>query len=83
MSSRLCCSGERMQAAGTAIAREPEQLSAQWSVAKRERTGGDKLKLSGVYAGEPVEIRLERMDERKFRLVNRSFHWIQDYPVNR
>jgi len=42
------------------------------------------LKLSGTFEGALVDVTLKRFgDERQFLLVNRGFHWIQEYPFNR
>jgi hypothetical protein len=30
-----------------------------------------------------VHMRLQRVDRDKLLLVNRGFHWIQEYPPNR
>jgi hypothetical protein len=41
------------------------------------------LKLEGSFDGRSVRARLQKADERKFLLVNRGFHWINEYPFNR
>ena len=43
----------------------------------------DRLKLDGAMAGKKAALELQRMDEKKFLLVSRGFHWVQDYPFNR
>ena len=39
--------------------------------------------LNGKLWGDSVSIKLKRFDENKFRLVNRGFHWVNEYPFNR
>jgi uncharacterized membrane protein YphA (DoxX/SURF4 family) len=43
----------------------------------------DQLILDGTLAGHPAHIELHRQDPRKFLLVSRGFHWLQEYPYNR
>ena len=45
---------------------------------------GDSLTLAGTYRGVNVSVTLHRAgDENMFLLVNRGFHWVQEYPFNR
>jgi hypothetical protein len=41
------------------------------------------LAMEGTFDGHKVQARLRRVDESKFLLVNRGFHWINEYPFNR
>ena len=41
------------------------------------------LTLTGKIGGDSVFIKLKRFDENRFRLVNRGFHWVNEYPFNR
>lgn len=41
------------------------------------------LILSGSIKNDSLYIRLRRYDEKNFRLMNRGFHWINEYPYNR
>jgi hypothetical protein len=43
----------------------------------------DRLSLEGAIGGKPATLQLQRMDENKFLLKSRGFHWVQDYPFNR
>lgn len=43
----------------------------------------DSLTLTGAMAGHSVEMQLQRVDENKFLLKSRGFHWVQEYPVIR
>jgi hypothetical protein len=38
------------------------------------------LVLCGLLNNDTVCISMKRMDEKKFRLVSRGFHWINEYP---
>jgi uncharacterized membrane protein YphA (DoxX/SURF4 family) len=41
------------------------------------------LNLTGRMWGDSVLIIMNRYNENNFRLVNRGFHWINEYPFNR
>ena len=41
------------------------------------------LTLKGNIKSDSVYMRLKRYDEKKFRLMNRGFHWINEFPYNR
>jgi uncharacterized membrane protein YphA (DoxX/SURF4 family) len=41
------------------------------------------LILTGSLWGDSIKVFMNRYDENKFRLVNRGFHWINEYPFNR
>ncbi len=43
----------------------------------------DQLLLAGKLETDSVTIRLDKYDYKKFRLMNRGFHWISEYPYNR
>lgn len=42
----------------------------------------DVLELEGTMDGQKVRSRLRRMDENRFMLVSRGFHWVNEYPIN-
>jgi uncharacterized membrane protein YphA (DoxX/SURF4 family) len=44
---------------------------------------GDGLRLWGRVGKRRVEATLRRVDETKFLLLRRGFHWISEYPFNR
>ena len=48
-----------------------------------ERPARDQLILDGTMDGHKVSMQLQLVDRNKFLLVNRGFHWIQEYPFNR
>jgi uncharacterized membrane protein YphA (DoxX/SURF4 family) len=41
------------------------------------------LNLEGKLRDDSLHIRLKKYDVQSFRLVNRGFHWINEYPFNR
>jgi uncharacterized membrane protein YphA (DoxX/SURF4 family) len=48
-----------------------------------ERAAGNRLILDGDMDGHKIRMQLHMLDRGKFLLVNRGFHWIQEYPFNR
>jgi uncharacterized membrane protein YphA (DoxX/SURF4 family) len=48
-----------------------------------ERPAEDRLILDGVMDGHQVHMQLQLFDRNKFLLVNRGFHWVQEYPFYR
>ena len=47
------------------------------------RPSADRLVLEGEIDGHKETMQLQVVDRSKFLLVNRGFHWIQEYPFNR
>ena len=47
------------------------------------RPAADRLALSGRWESDSIGVELRRVDESKFLLLNRGFHWIQPYPFFR
>jgi hypothetical protein len=47
------------------------------------RLAPDQLVLAGLMDGHQVEMKLKLQDRDKFTLVNRGFHWINEYPFQR
>ncbi|HVG89974.1 MAG TPA: DoxX family protein, partial [Alphaproteobacteria bacterium] len=43
----------------------------------------DQLVLNGSMDGHQVQMKLKLQDRDKFTLVNRGFHWINEYPFQR
>jgi uncharacterized membrane protein YphA (DoxX/SURF4 family) len=55
-----------------------------WKAAfKYDRPAPDQLILDGSMDGHQFHIQMKLHDLNKFLLVNRGFHWIQEYPFNR
>jgi hypothetical protein len=47
------------------------------------RPAPDQLVLDGTMDGHKIQLRLKLQDSDKFMLVNRGFHWINEYPFQR
>ncbi|QDE71461.1 hypothetical protein BHS09_33240 [Myxococcus xanthus] len=47
------------------------------------RSDANQLVLQGTLHEAAIEVRLTRVDESKFLLLNRGFNWIQEAPFNR
>jgi hypothetical protein len=47
------------------------------------RPDTNHLTLDGVMDNHKIHAGLELFDRSKFLLLNRGFHWVQDYPFNR
>jgi uncharacterized membrane protein YphA (DoxX/SURF4 family) len=47
------------------------------------RPAPDQLVLNGSMDGHQVQMKLKLQDRDKFTLVNRGFHWINEYPFQR
>jgi len=48
-----------------------------------QRVAEDQLILDGNMNGHKIHMKLQLVDYKKFLLVSRGFHWIQEYPFNR
>ena len=48
-----------------------------------QRAAGDQSILDGNMDSHKIHMRLRLVDRSKFQLVNRGFHWVQEYPFNR
>jgi len=49
----------------------------------RSGTKNEQLQLDGILGGDSLHVRLHRIDETKFLLVSRGYHWINELPFNR
>ena len=47
------------------------------------REAPDRLVLRGTLGADSVTMRLRRVDERRFLVTSRGFHWVNEYPLNR
>jgi hypothetical protein len=47
------------------------------------RPAPDQLALDGTMDGHKIQLKLKLQDRDKFTLVNRGFHWINEYPLQR
>ncbi len=48
-----------------------------------QRPAADRLIFDGNMDGHKVQMQLQLFDRKKFLLVSRGFHWVQEYPFNR
>jgi hypothetical protein len=48
-----------------------------------ERPAREQLILDGEMDSHRIHMQLQLQDRNKFLLVNRGFHWVQEYPFNR
>ena len=56
---------------------------AQKSSFSYQQPEPEVLALSGTMDGHKIRAKLRRMEESNFFLLNRGFHWINEYPFNR
>jgi hypothetical protein len=47
------------------------------------RPAPDQLALDGAMDGHKIQLKLKLQDRDKFTIVNRGFHWINEYPFQR
>ncbi len=47
------------------------------------QTDKERLTFKGTINNESATITMNRYDENRFLLMNRGFHWINEYPLNR
>ncbi len=56
----------------------------EWKAAiSFKRVGPDALALEGTVNGEQIRGRYRRMNDSRFLLISRGFHWINEWPMNR
>jgi hypothetical protein len=48
-----------------------------------EQPDPDHLRLEGDVDGEPLRVQLVRLPEAAFPLLERGFHWVNEYPYHR
>ena len=53
------------------------------SVLTYEQVSPEVITLAGALNGSEMTARLRRSEERKFLLIDRGFHWINEFPFNR
>jgi hypothetical protein len=41
------------------------------------------LTLRGQWKTDSIYVKLQKLDQKKFRLVGRGFHWVNEYPLNK
>ncbi len=45
--------------------------------------GKDRLIVSGLKGRDSISVSFKRKDLKEFKLINRGFHWVSEYPYNR
>jgi hypothetical protein len=75
---------------GSAISEKDSTLTLTKAVDKSwkasftySRPAPDQLVLDGTMDGHKIQLQLKLQDRDKFMLVNRGFHWINEYPFQR
>jgi hypothetical protein len=58
--------------------KDDEKAELTWS-----QPAPEQLVVEGTFRNDTIQVRLKKIDESKFLLVNRGFNWIQEYPYNR
>jgi len=53
------------------------------SVLSYQQPGPELLTVTGAIDGQKITVLLHRVDESKFQLLSRGFHWISEWPFNR
>jgi hypothetical protein len=48
-----------------------------------DRPAPDRMIFDGAIDGHTLHMETQLFDRDKFLLVNRGFHWIQEFPFNR
>lgn len=48
-----------------------------------EQLPNGQMLLTGTLEGQKLQVRLSRIDESRFLLTSRGFHWINEFPFNR
>ncbi|MCA8964521.1 MAG: hypothetical protein H6838_19250 [Planctomycetes bacterium] len=66
-----------------AVARKQEPASPSEADEPTPAAASADLVLEGTMAGAEVRIVLRKLRREDFLVVNRGFHWIQEYPFNR
>jgi hypothetical protein len=67
---------------GTLALNKPDNKKWKGQLTVRRQSPG-RMTLDGQLGQHTTRMQLSLMDRNKFLLVNRGFHWIQDYPFNR
>ena len=70
--------GELMQHAATTLADLLGDTCLTWQLSDPEH-----MSVSGTLAGTAIVAKMRRIDETKFVLLNRGFHWVSELPFNK
>ncbi|MCG3127111.1 MAG: hypothetical protein CHACPFDD_01969 [Phycisphaerae bacterium] len=71
------------EAAATVTLTDMTNRDTPAGVLNYQRDGDGKLLLEGTLRGRALRAVLSRQDPSTFLLMNRGFHWINEYPFNR
>lgn len=55
----------------------------QNTILEYARPTPDSLVIKGIWINDTLDIQFTRRDKKDFLLMNRGFHWINEYPFNR
>lgn len=58
--------------------KEPVQYNLTYYI-----IGKDKLIVSGLKGKDSISVSFKKKDLKDFKLINRGFHWVSEYPYNR
>lgn len=58
--------------------KEPVQYNLTYNI-----IGKDKLIVSGLKGKDSISVSFKKKDLKDFKLINRGFHWVSEYPYNR
>jgi hypothetical protein len=53
------------------------------AVLSYQQPGPEIFTVAGAIDGQTITARLHRVDESKFQLLSRGFHWVSERPFNR
>lgn len=53
------------------------------SILKYRLITGDRMVLNGLLYADSVSITLKKVDLKKYKLINRKFNWVNEFPYNR
>jgi hypothetical protein len=60
----------------------PADTSKQ-RILKYNLLAGNRMSLNGFIHKDSIDIILKKVDLKKYKLINRKFNWINEYPYNR
>ncbi|MCG3124656.1 MAG: hypothetical protein GIKADHBN_03131 [Phycisphaerales bacterium] len=62
---------------------DPAAAAADAQVLRFTQIDADRIRLQGAFEGSQIDVLLVRRPASEFLLMNRGFHWINEYPFNR
>jgi hypothetical protein len=73
----------RNYAIRTDATRKTITLSTEGDIFTYNQPDADHVVLQQTLGGNSLLVRMKKFDEQRFLLVNRGFHWINEFPFNR